>query len=150
MKKLIFFFTLSLSISIFFSSHSYAENYIIKFGLMKKNENGKYYVYEETKKIPLVAGSTGFRWGYTIKSDGNDFTSYAFDYASLPFKNISNKYKKENNQGNKLLYKKRSSQGGYYYRDIYNDPTDPLGEQRIEIFINDKLFTTIHFMMVAP
>ena len=42
-------------------------DYKIRFGWMKKKADGSYYVYKETKMIPLRLKETGFRWGYTTR-----------------------------------------------------------------------------------
>ncbi len=47
-----------------------AGDFDIKFGLMKKDEAGKYYVYSETTTIPLTYkdADPDFRFGYSIKT----------------------------------------------------------------------------------
>ncbi len=124
--------------------------YQIDFGLMKQRADGSYYVYKETRTIALLLKETGFRWGYTIRSKNLYFSTYSIDYGPSAGLQAS----ADNaaiTRGNTLVRMGPTRvYDGYYWRWTANDAGDPLGEQKIEIYINGKLYQTIHFTIVQP
>lgn len=117
--------------------------YQIRFGWMKKRADGSYYVYRETRQIPLKLKETGFRWGYTIHSKNLYFSTYSIDYGPES---------KDATQGQEILVQMMPTEvyDGKYWRWTANDPEDPVGKQKIEVYINGTLFETIHFTITKP
>ncbi|MFZ5570676.1 MAG: hypothetical protein ACOZF0_09745 [Thermodesulfobacteriota bacterium] len=124
--------------------------YQIDFGLMKRRPDGSYFVYKETRTIELRLKDTGFRWGYTIRSKNLYFSTYSIDYG--PGADLQISMTQRPSPGNAALVKLGPTRvyDGYYWRWTANDAGDPLGDQKIEIYINGKLYRTIHFTIVEP
>lgn len=131
-------------------SPNYDSEYQIRFGWMKQREDGSYYVYKETRTIALLLKDTGYRWGYTIHSKNLFFSTFSIDYGPG-----EPQVKPAADQGStpatvQIKIGPTRVYDGYYWRWTANDAEDPLGHQKIEIYINGKLYQTIHFTVVKP
>lgn len=122
------------------------QEYHIRFGYLDLDGKNQYYVSKDTAIIPLRIKETGFRWGYTIESKVPIFSTYNMMYADQPFE-IATNYKK---QVDRKVLKSKTHQvsNGLYAEEIWNDLGDPLGKQKIEIYINGKLYRIFHFEIV--
>jgi hypothetical protein len=120
-----------------------ALDYRIKFGYLKKRADNTYYVSKETTKIPMR--TNGFKWGYTIESNGEPFTTYSIAYAPDGAIDGSG-YPRTNSQGEQGWESNTTTVTGELFSQAYrNDPGDTRGERKIEIYIEDKLAKTIEF-----
>ncbi len=131
------------------SSNSEPE-YQIRFGWMKQREDGSYYVYKETRTIALLLKETGFRWGYTIHSRNLFFTTSSIDYGPSEAQLKPGDDPELDRKNQLITMGPTRVYDGQYWRWTANDPEDPLGHQKIEIYINGKLYQTIHFTIVKP
>jgi hypothetical protein len=125
-----------------------ASDYRIKFGYMKKRSDGRYYVHKETKKIPMRTG--GFKWGYTIEAEGEPFATYTIDYSpDGPMSGYG--YARTNAQGEQGWETNTTTVTSGYLSHVYNnDPGDTPGERKIEVYVEDRLATTIEFVIGNP
>jgi len=125
-------------------------DYQIRFGWMKKKADGSYYVYKETKMIPLKLKETGFRWGYTIHSKNPHFKTHSIDYGPSTMPELAQQDPNQAQENILVKMDPTSVYDGVYWRWTANDPEDPIGSQKIEVFINGQLYKTIHFTITKP
>ncbi len=144
---------LSITAVIFLSGYTFvgdiqSRTYEVKFGIMKEDNEGYYYVSTETTIIPRLYKETGFRWGYTVKEKrGMSFsirkTLYLPDAPKQITGNLNNV--KISEGGRKIVDKEFKVKKGIYSDTLWFDEGDPLGTYRIELYINDKLERVIDF-----
>lgn len=128
---------------------AFAENFEIKFGLMKKDSGGKYYVYSETTAIPLTYKDTDpdFRFGYSIKGAPNQtFTTYMIMHTPAAFEKYTGEFKDaDKKEGGKAIQSSAKKAVAAFTYSLRFDRGDPPGPYAIDIWINDKLAKTIEF-----
>lgn len=128
---------------------AFAGDFEIKFGLMKKDSGGKYYVYSETTAIPLTYKDTDpdFRFGYSIKTaSGQSFTTYFIMYSPAAFESYTGEFKDAaKKEGGKTVQSSSKKTTGWFTQSFRFDRGDPPGPYAIDIWINDKLAKTIEF-----
>ncbi len=135
-----------------FGISAYAGDFDIKFGLMKKNTAGQYYVYSETTTIPLIFkdDDADFRFGYSVRySDDQTFTTYLVLHPPATFEKYSGDLRDaDRNEGGKAIQTPpQTARSGFAYSFRF-DRGDPPGQYKIDIWINDKLIRTIDFTVV--
>jgi hypothetical protein len=135
-----------------YSALAIAGDYEIKFGLMKKDSSGKYYVYSETTTIPLIYKDKDpeFRFGYFIKTaDTQAFTTYMIMHTPSAFEAYSGEFKDVNKKdsGNTVQLPSKKTVG-WFAQSFRFDRGDPPGQYKIDIWINDKLVRTIDFTVI--
>jgi hypothetical protein len=122
--------------------------YNITFGYLRKRSDGTYYVYKETRQIPMHTGK--FRWGYTIDAKGDPFTTYAIGYSpDGPMGDDG--YPRTNAQGEQGWESRTTTvTDGHHSRIYRNDPGDTASKRKIEVYIEDRLAETIEFTVGKP
>ena len=126
------------------------EDFIFKFGYMEEYPSGAGAVTYETEIIPLKLKSTGFCFGFTIENKkGVKFTGYEIMYLPNTPSKITGDYINADIANEGRIIKDSPDGIGEYWSNIWwFDEGDPLGEYKVEIFINDKLFKTIKFQVI--
>ncbi len=122
----------------------------IHFGIFAAKQAGQPdKLATETLTIPLKLEATGFRWGYEISpQDAAEYTHRAVFYLPRPPAAVTGSLEKSQDSPTIVRTKIFKAKG----RDNYSftfDEGDPLGEWKIEIFINDQLTRTFKFEVVT-
>lgn len=129
-----------------------AGDFDIKFGLMKKDSAGKYYVYSETTTIPLLYKDKDpdFRFGYSIKTaPGQTFTTYMIMHTPAAFEKYTGEFKDaDKKEGGKTIQSPAKKAGTEFTYSLRFDRGDPPGQYKIDIWINDKPARTIDFTVI--
>lgn len=148
---------LKLSIVVFLviALHSVqvlANDFDIKFGLIKKDTAGKYYVSEETTTLPLrhKDDNPDFRFGYSVKSQSDSsFTSYfVMHFPSMPQQYTGVMKDATKNTDTKTVQSPVKTSSGSFTYWMRFDRGDPPGQYKIDIWINDKFAKTIGFTVI--
>jgi len=126
----------------------------IKFGFMRQDAKGIFYVYKETREIPKILENTGFRYGYTIKNTkDSNFIVFLILYPPSPVKiyKFRDEFKNESRveAGGPVIRTKPVEVTGKASASFSFDKSDPLGIWKLEIYVNDKLIRTINFSVVS-
>lgn len=147
MKKIVLILVIIFTYSLSFAG---TEDFIVKFGKLKKDSSGRYFVYSETTKIPLLLKNSGFRFGFTVEhKKGNKFTGYYIDYLPVPPKTLTGDYKFHKNEDSGKKYKSnKRNHYGYWWTEWWFDEGDPLGECKVEIYVNEELLRVIHYTVI--
>jgi hypothetical protein len=128
---------------------TFADDFDIKFGLMKKDAAGKYYVYSETTTIPLTDKNTDpdFRFGYSIKTASDQpFTTYMIMHTPSAFEKYTGEFKDaDKKEGGKTIQSPAKKAVTEFTYSLRFDRGDPLGQYKMEIWINGKPARTIDF-----
>ena len=126
-----------------------ANDFDIKFGLIKKDSAGKYYVYEETTTLPLrhKDDNPDFRFGYSVKSQADtSFTSYfVMHFPSMPQQYTGGLKDAAKNTDAKTVQSPMKTSSGSFTYWMRFDRGDPPGQYKIDIWINGKPERTIDF-----
>ncbi len=133
------------------NSFSYAKenDVVIKFGFMKETSSGS-YVTKATTTIPLKLKDTGFRFGFTVEhKKGISFKAHYVIYLPSPPKQLTGGLKKADikNEG-RIISEPPQTYKGLWADPFSFDEGDPLGDWKIQIYVNDDLIKTIHFRVV--
>lgn len=125
------------------------EPYQVRFGIFAPKQAGKSNeIATQTLTIPLKLEATGFRWGYDISpQDAAEYTHRAVVYLPRPPAAVTGSLETSQDSPTIVKTPKYKATG----RDDYTftfDEGDPLGEWKIEIFINDRLTRTFRFQVV--
>ena len=131
---------------------AFAGDFDIKFGLMKKDAAGKYFVYSETTTIPLTYKDTDpdFRFGYSIKTASDQtFTTYMIMHTPSAFEKYTGEFKDaDKKEGGKAIQSTVKKAVAAFTYSLRFDRGDPPGQYKIDIWINDKLERTIDFTVI--
>ncbi len=126
-----------------------AGDFDIRFGLMKKDSAGKYYVYSETATIPLTYKDKDpdFRFGYSIKTaPDKTFNTYMIMHTPAAFEKYTGEFKDaDKKEGGKAIQSSAKNAVAAFTYSLRFDRGDPPGHYAIDIWINDKLAKTIEF-----
>jgi len=146
MKRL---FALLLTLTVLPWTMGAEESHVIRFGIFAAKQAGKpNEIATQTLTIPLKLEATGFRWGYEISpQDAAEYTHRAVVYLPRPPAAVTGDL--ETSQDSPTIVK--TPKYKVTARDDYTftfDEGDPLGEWKIEIFINDRLTRTFKFQVV--
>ena len=130
-------------------AHAFAANFDIKFGLMKKDSSGKYYVSDEITTIPLTYKDKDpdFRFGYSIKTAPEQtFTTYMIMHTSAAFEKYTGEFKDapKKEDGKTIQSPAKKAVAAFTY-SLRFDRGDPPGQYKIDIWINDQLTKSIDF-----
>jgi hypothetical protein len=120
-----------------------------KFGIFAPEVHGQAdKIASETLTLPYKFKETGFRWG--IEYTPADSTEYALRiviYLPSPPATISGTL--EGSQDSTTIVKTRElKQTGRSTRSFYFEQGDPMGEWKIEVFVDGKLARTFKFQVV--
>jgi hypothetical protein len=121
----------------------------IRFGIIATKQAGQpYMLTQETLVIPLRLKATGFRWGYEILIENStEYRHRAVFHLPAPPVNITGGL--EGSKDSPTIVNTPESKGrGRTIEPFHFDAGDPLGEWKIEIFINDRLTRTFKFQVV--
>lgn len=121
---------------------------VIKFGIVNLNSKGSCSFYKESLIIPLKLKETGFRWGYIIESSKKEFTTYSLSYSPKPFIEVTGTITRYDNTSNVLKSPTVKVSNGVHVECFWNDASDPIGKQKIDIYMNDKIVKTIDFEII--
>ena len=131
-----------------------ATDFDIKFGLIKKDTAGKYYVSEETTTLPLrhKDDNPDFRFGYSVKSQANtSFSSYfVMHFPSMPQQYTGDLKEAAKKDTDKTVQSPVKTAVGDFAYSLRFDRGDPVGQYKMDIYINDKLARSIDFQVVQP
>jgi hypothetical protein len=158
MKKLLIIFIIFLFIG---NSGCYLKNYIsenpsndvtVKFGIMAKDKNGNLVVEKVTTDIPLNLDPE-FKFGFeVIHHSQGDFTGHVILFLpespnSIRFTEGENykPFKYNHSDEGKIIESGKIQYKNYWFGDFGFSKGDPVGDWKIEIYINDKLEKTINF-----
>lgn len=148
MKKLVLILVIIFTYSLSFAG---TEEFVVKFGKLQKDSSGRRFVSLETTQIPLLLKNSGFRFGFTVENKkGNQFTGYYIDYLPVPPKTLTGDYKihKTEDDRKKYISNKRNHYA-YWWTEWWFDEGDPLGECKLEIYVNDELLKIIHYTIIS-
>lgn len=125
----------------------------LKFGLMKQDESGGYYVHTETTQIPLypVEYYPGFRFGYTLDyADDRVFSSHFVLALPSPPKVIQGSLCEAELSNDRRVLKSVPvlCQGGATETLAFNE-SDPRGRWSIDIYVNEEFVRSIRFTVVS-
>lgn len=136
-------------IFVLYAAQSHANDFDIKFGLIKKDPAGKYYVSEEMTTLPLRHKDDypDFRFGYSVKSQADTtFTSYfVMHFPSMPQQYTGAMKDAAKNADAKTVRSPAKTSIGSFTYWMRFDRGDPPGPYTIDIWVNDKLARTIDF-----
>ena len=122
--------------------------YKIDFGFIQKNENSGKMHFKETSSIPYRMKTTGFRWGYWIKSSDNEShsTYFVMETPAIP-KNITGDLGKTGQIEEEKRLAKSTPQKfkEKLFCPFWFDAEDPLGKWKVQIYVDDRLVKTIDF-----
>lgn len=116
----------------------------IKFGYVDQLD-GKLVVYHDTRKIAKDK-SKDFGFGYTVESSNHNFSTYCILIPPSPlhFKSDEDRY-----QAIGIRSETINADEGYAIVRFKMDDTDPIGEYRIDVFVNDEKRKSINFIVVS-
>lgn len=142
-------FALLLTLTVLPWTMGAEESHVIRFGIFATKQAGKSNeIATQTLTIPLKLEATGFRWGYDVSpQNAAEYTHRAVVYLPRPPAAVTGNL--ETSQDSPTIVKTPKYKATA--RDDYSftfDEGDPLGEWKIEIFINDKLTRTFKFQVV--
>jgi hypothetical protein len=121
----------------------------IRFGIFAAKQAGKpNELATETLTIPLKLAATGFRWGYDVSpSDASQYTHRAVVYLPRPPAAVTGSLQASQDSPTIVKTPTYRAKGRDDYAFTF-DGGDPLGEWKIEIFVNDRLTRTFKFQVV--
>ena len=131
------------------------EEYQINFGAIE-DKNGISMVFDNSTSIPLLTRDTGFYFGFTIFPPNNNPYNYYCLFIPPKISEISNETgeiieqitsDKDNKAGFRFPTRRTE---GITTMPMWFDPGDPLGEYRIEFYINDVAIRSVDFMVYEP
>lgn len=120
----------------------------LRFGVLGGDStSGKLGVAAETQHIPMKHCKTGARFGYSLRhNEGRRFSTYAVFYPPTPVKRIETGLwgtaKAAPTEG---LTSNASSYTGYGVEEYCFTEGDPVGEWKVEIFVNAVRFKVLTF-----
>ena len=125
--------------------------YQIRFGIVEEVADGEYDVCVETRSIPLFVEDTGFIWGYTVgPPDENYYTTSEVLYLPSPPKRIEFSVPIEKKEGGRII-RTASMPRRYQSISVFRfSEGDPLGDWRLQVYVNDLLVGNIRFTVVRP
>ena len=131
------------------------EEYQINFGAIE-NRNGISIVFEDSTSIPLLTRDTGFYFGFTIFPPNNN----PYNFYCLYFPPKQAKFYSEAGEVVEQITSKKDAKAGFRFptrraegittMPMWFDPGDPLGESRIEFYINDVAIRSVDFTVYDP
>ena len=125
------------------------EGYEIRFGIIEEDQAGEYDIFYETTTIPLIYQETGFIWGYSIyPPDRKAYTTYEVLSLPAPPKHIEFSVPIEKMDGGRIIRTggvERRDHSISIFRFSYGDP---LGQWKLQVYVNEELIRTIRFRVV--
>jgi hypothetical protein len=122
----------------------------IRFGIFAAKQAGKpNQLATETLTIPLKVAATGFRWGYDVSPPdaSEQYTHRAVVYLPRPPAAVTGSLQASQDSPTIVKTPTYRAKGRDDYVFTF-DAGDPLGEWKIEIFVNDRLTRTFKFQVV--
>lgn len=122
--------------------------YKIEFGFIEKNADSGKVHFKESFSIPFRLKTTGFLWGYWIKSsDGKNHTTYfVVETPGIPKKITGDLGETGQIQEEKKLARSVPEKfKDKIFRPFWFDEGDPLGKWKIQIYVDDRLVKTVEF-----
>lgn len=110
-----------------------------------------YQVYKETAQIPFITKeqNPNFAFGYFIKNVGSSSrVFYTKLHLPKPAMNVGGTLHKDGNKSGQTVLTekpKRLNSNAWHYTNIQLDSTDPQGEWKLELYIDNSLAKTIYF-----
>jgi hypothetical protein len=125
------------------------EPYQIHFGIFGTKQAGQpNEIATQTLTIPLKLEATGFEWGYEIlPQDVSEYTFRAVLYLPRPPATVTGSLEQSQDSPTIVKTPKFKATGRGAYSFVFEEG-DPLGEWKIEIFVNDQLTRTFNFQVV--
>ena len=120
-----------------------------KFGIFAPEVHGQAdKIANETLTLPYKFEATGFRWGIEyFPADSTEYSLRVVIYLPSPPSSISGTL--EGSKDSPTIVKTRDlKQTGRSTRTFYFEKGDPMGEWKIEVFIDGKLARTFRFQVV--
>jgi len=120
-----------------------------KFGIFAPEVSGQAdKIASETLTLPYKFEATGFRWGIEyLSADSAEYALRVVIYLPSPPTTISGTL--EGSKDSPTIVKTRElKQTGRTTRSFFFEKGDPMGEWKIEIFIDGKLARTFRFQVV--
>ena len=125
-----------------------AATYDIKFGVLATGPDGADYLSEETATIPLKLHDTGFKYGLVITPPNDqEYTVHFIIHFSAPPKVLTGNLSSTDGDASTVRTDPERVTG-VNVQTFWFDPGDPLGDQSIDVYINDKLVKTIHYTVI--
>jgi hypothetical protein len=127
------------------------QEFIIKFGFFAQNTSAEYEMVEHAKTVNILNIKDGHILSLEVTPpDNQEYKLYTIDYFPGEPKvlggSLSGKSTADFAKGIKAQEIKTK---GTIYSPIVFDEGDPLGEYKMEVFINDKLMKTFKYNVVA-
>ena len=143
------FLALLLVLTVLPWSMGAEESYQVRFGIFAPKQAGNPNVLAtQTLTIPKKLEATGFRWGYDIfPQDSADYTHRAVVYLPRPPAAVTGGLQVSQDSPTIVKTPLYKAKGQDDYTFTF-DEGDPLGEWKIEIFVNDHLTRTFKFQVV--
>ena len=137
------------------SNNAEIADYQVKFGVIE-NRNDVFLVFEDSTSLPLLTRDTGFYYGFTILPSNNEPYNYHCHFYppetaqfSCETGEIVREIAPSDNSRSGFRLPTRRTQG-ISTTPMWFDPGDPVGEYRIEIYVNDSLVKGVDFMVYEP
>lgn len=132
------------------SFHHPVQGGSIRFGVLDKQPNGTWTLAHETRTIPLRLRETGFAFGYIYQpSHQDEYTIHDVSY--MPAKPVT--------LGGEIAIHaiESATQGlrtpeytmrGEHWMEYWFDEGDPLGDYRIDVFVDGRRLDSIRFTVI--
>jgi len=127
--------------------------YRIDFGIIKVHDDGRRELVSKTNVIPRKLKDTGFRFGYTVVPADNDLRYYIYDISYMPLQpSVLTGALSTQKPGDAPAGVRTTEYGirGPHYMAFWFDEGDPLGEYRVEVYIDKQLVKSFKFTVVEP
>lgn len=143
----------ALPLFIRFDSYREAANnlYDVRFGIIGTDVEGDHDVIRETTVIPLYLQTTGFYWGYSIQPpDERPYTTSEVMTMPRRPRFIDFPVPVETSSDGRII-RTPNVQRQYFVAHSYGfSEGDPLGDWKLQIYINDRLSRTVRFLVAPP
>ena len=119
-----------------------------RFGVVREVASGIFEFVAETTRLPRQLKNTGFRWGLGFENPECKPIEW-YEVLHLPgeLKEVSGNFQRTRSQV--MRTKTFQSAQASVVDDFWFDDGDPLGNHRIELFVNGTLRHAVDFQVVA-
>jgi hypothetical protein len=123
-------------------------DYTVRFGILGADSSGNDYLSEETTTIPLKYKDSGFRYGWEVVApDNSPFNVRCVVHFSAALKVITGEAFDSTTPSN-IMSTSTQQVTGSFIQDFWFDPGDSIGDESVDIFVNDKLVKTIKYTVI--
>jgi hypothetical protein len=119
----------------------------IRFGIFREVSEGIFDFVSETNQLPRRYKSTGFRWGIGFDNpDRKPIEWYEVVHLPSELKEVSGNFQRA--RARTMRTKTFRSSRPTIVDDFWFDEGDPLGQHKLELFVNGSLRHVVDFQVV--